>query len=106
VSLSILFASGVVIVASLAFVGLGTIYKWDLASRGYNRWTRVTGVAAVIALALAVAWGRLDDPLVALAILIGGVAFAAAFVWAHRRLSARVERELGAADEGQLDVGA
>lgn len=105
-SLSFLFASGVVIVASLAFVALGTLYKWDLASRGYNRWTRVTGVVAVIALALAVAWGRLDDPLIALGILVGGVVLAAVFVWAHQRLSARVERELGTPDEAQPDAGA
>ncbi len=102
---SILFASGVVIVASLAFVALGTVYKWNLASRGYNRWTRVTGVVAVIALALAVAWGRIADPLIALGILAGGAALAAVFVWAHRRLSARVERELGTPDEAQPDGG-
>lgn len=92
---SIIVASGVVVVASLAFVALGTIYKWDLASRAYNRWMRVTGTVAVLALAIAVAWGRIGQPVVALGILIGGVLLAAAFVWAHRRLSARVERELG-----------
>lgn len=103
---SILFASGVVIIASLAFVALGTLYRWDLSSRGYNRWTRVIGVVAVALLALAVAWNRLDDPLVALGVLLGGAALAAGFVWSHRRLSARVERELGTPDEAQPDVGA
>lgn len=92
---SIYIASGVVFVASLAIVALGTFYKWDFASHAYNRWTRVTGAAAVVALAAAVAWGRIDEPLLAAGILVGGVALAAAFVWAHRRLSARVERELG-----------
>jgi len=106
VSPSILVASGVVIVASLAFVALGTVYKWDLASRAYNRWMRAVGTVAVLALAVSVAWGRVDEPLVALGILAGGVALAAAFVWAHRKLSARVARELGTQDEAQPDVGA
>lgn len=102
---SILVASGVVIVASLVLVALGTVYKWDLASRAYNRWMRVTGMIAIMALALAVAWGRIADPLVALGILAGGAALAAVFVWAHRRLSARVERELGTPDEAEPDAG-
>jgi uncharacterized membrane protein len=99
VSPSIYIASGVVFVASLAIVALGTLYKWDFASHAYNRWTRVTGAVAVVALAAAVAWGRIDHPLIALGILVGGAALAAAFVWVHRGLSARVERELGAAGE-------
>lgn len=103
---SILFASGVVIAASLAFVALGTVYRWDLASRAYNRWTRVTGVVAIVALALAVAWGRIDDLPVAFGALMGGGALAAVFVWSHRALSARVEREIGTPAEELPDAGA
>ncbi|MBN2248094.1 MAG: hypothetical protein JW733_05290 [Coriobacteriia bacterium] len=94
---SIYYASGVVITACVAFLVVGTVYRWDLTSPGYGRWTRIVGALALIGIALAAVWERLDEPMVAFAAVVAGGAFAAAFVWAHRQLSRRLRATLGSA---------
>jgi quinol-cytochrome oxidoreductase complex cytochrome b subunit len=84
----------VVIAASVALVLIGERYKWDLTSVGYEKWTRVTGVIAVLAFAALTAWGQIKTPLVSVAIFAGGVALSVAFVVAHRGLTARVRDQL------------
>jgi hypothetical protein len=59
-----LFAAALLIIASLAFVAVGAVYKWDVTAPGYARWTRVVGAMAVLGLAAVAAWDRIDTPLV------------------------------------------
>jgi hypothetical protein len=87
---TVLIAAGIVIAASLGFVAVGAVCRWDLKDPRYGRWTRLVGVAALLGLAAVSAWAYRDEPLVALAILGGGAAASALFVWAHKRLSAKV----------------
>ena len=87
---SIYYASGVVIAACIAFLVVGTIYRWDLTSPGYGRWTRIVGVVALVGIALAAVWDRLGEPMVVFAAVVAGGALAAGFVWAHRLLSRRL----------------
>lgn len=93
-----LVAAAVVIAASSAFVIIGNIYRWDLTSVGYAKWTRVAGVIAVLALAGVAAWGRLDEPMLAIAVGVGGITIAVAYVIMHRRLTDRVREQLSERD--------
>lgn len=92
-SASLLVSAAIVIVSCVAFVVIGTVYRWDVTARGYARWTQVVGVLAVLGLAGVAAYDRREDALVAVAIGVGGVVLAALYVVWHRRLAARV-REL------------
>ncbi len=94
-------ASGVVVVSCVAFVAVGTAYKWDLTSPGYGRWTRVVGVLALMGIAVTTVWDRLNEPMVAFAAVVVGVALSAAFVWAHRLLSCRLIEATGADGRSQ-----
>jgi biotin transporter BioY len=86
-----LIASAIIlVVASAAFLFIGNAYKWELTSPGYGFWTRFTGSAAVMGLAVAAAWSRLDRPLIAAAIVVGGAALAVGYVWLHRWLTDRL----------------
>jgi drug/metabolite transporter (DMT)-like permease len=96
---TLLAPAAIVIVSSLAFVVIGTVYKWDLTSRGYNRWQQGVGVFALLGLAGVSAYGRLSEPLVAGAILLGGALLSAGYVLVYRKLAAQA-RELLASRDG------
>ncbi len=96
-----LVGAGVVIASSVAFVLIGEHYRWDMASTGYARWTRVTGVTALLAFAGLAAWSRIMTPLVSIAIVVGGIALSFAFVAAHRKLTARVRDQLTPRDPAE-----
>lgn len=87
---TLIASAAVLVVASIAFVAIGTAYKWDLMSPGYGFWTRAVGSAALMALAASAAWSRLDEPLIAAAIVFGGAAFAVGYVLLHRWLTERL----------------
>jgi hypothetical protein len=89
-----LIAAGIVIVSCAGFVVVGATYEWDIASRGYGRWTRVIGVFALLGLSGTTAWSRADEPLIAAAIALAGVALSVGFVVAHRRLQDRARASL------------
>lgn len=86
----VFIASGVVIVASLLFMAVGAAYRWDPASAGYGRWTRVIAVVALMAIAVVSVWEQRSEPLVMIAAVFVGAVLASGFVWAHRKLSARL----------------
>jgi len=88
--LSIYYATGVVTAACIVFLVVGTVYRWDLMSPGYGRWTRIVGAAALVGIALVTVWDRLSEPMVAFAAVFVGGALAAGFIWAHRLLSRRL----------------
>jgi hypothetical protein len=94
-SLATIVAVAIVAVASIATAAIGAAYQWQVTSRGYAIWTRVVGVAAVLGLSGVTAWSRHAQPIVALAIVVGGVALAVWFVWMHVRLTARIRASLG-----------
>lgn len=93
-----LAAAVVVIAASMAFVLVGNHYNWQLTSAGYAKWTRVTGVVAVLAIAGMAAWSRIAEPLLAITILVGGVALSVGYVILHRRLTEQVRAQLSRDD--------
>ena len=93
-SATLIVATAVVIASCIGFVVVGTVYKWDIASPGYGRWTRRIGVIAVIGMAGATAWARVEQPLLAVGIVLLGVALAAAFAVVHRRLEEKVRQAL------------
>lgn len=86
----VFIASGVVIVASLLFMAVGAAYRWDLTSAGYGRWTRGIAVVALMTIAVVSVWDQRSEPLVMIAAVFVGAVLASGFVWAHRRLSARL----------------
>jgi hypothetical protein len=86
----IYLASGVVAISCIAFVVVGTAYKWDVISTGYGRWTRIVGVTALMGVAITAVWDRLHEPVVVFAAVVVGATLSAAFVWAHRLLSCRL----------------
>lgn len=92
---AIIVAVVIVLVASTATVAIGAAYQWQVTSRGYAIWTRVIGVAAVLGLSGITAWSRRADPIIAVAIIVGGVALAVWYVWMHVRLTARIRASLG-----------
>lgn len=92
---SVFIASGVVILASLLFMVVGAVYRWDPTSAGYGRWTRVIAAVALMAIAVVSVWDYRDEPGVVAAALVVGAALASAFVWAHRALSARLRHPEG-----------
>lgn len=83
-------AAAIVIVGSIALVVVGNLFRWDMASPGYGRWTRVVGAACVVLLAAVAAWSRMDEPLVAALVFVAGVGLAVGYVQVHRRLTARL----------------
>jgi len=87
---SLIISVAIVLAASVGIVVVGTVYKWDLTSRGYGRWTRAIGVLALAGLTAVTAWSRWDEPAVAAAVIVGGIALSVGFVLLHRHLSARV----------------
>ena len=97
----IYLASGVVAVACIAFVAVGTAYKWDVASIGYGRWTRVVGVIALMGVAITAVWDRLREPMVVFAAVVAGATLSAAFVWAHRLLSCHLRAAMHGDDPGR-----
>lgn len=80
-------ASGVVVIACIAFMAVGAAYKWDVMSPGYGLWTRAVGVVALVGIVVTAVWDRLGEPKVAIAAAVVGVSLSAGFVWAHRLLS-------------------
>jgi hypothetical protein len=70
---------------------VGAVYRWDLTSAGYGRWTRVIAAVALMAIAVVSVWDYRDEPGVVAAAIVVGAALASAFVWAHRALSARLQ---------------
>ena len=99
--LTLLIASAIVILACVGFVVVGTVYRWKVTSRGYQRWTEAVGVIAVLGLAAVAAWARRADLPLALGVGAGGVALAVVYVVMHRRMSARVAEMLGMPEEAQ-----
>ncbi|MBN1193045.1 MAG: hypothetical protein JXA36_05080 [Coriobacteriia bacterium] len=97
-SSAMIIAAVIVIVASLAFVAVGMLFEWDLTARGYAWCTQAIGVAALLGIAIAIAWGRLDKPILAAAVLLVGCGLAAGYVWLHRHFSERVRRTLASAE--------
>ena len=93
-STTLIVASAVLIAACIGFVVVGTVYKWDITSRGYGRWTRCVGVIAVVSLAGVTAWARIRQPLLAAGIVLLGVGLAVAFAVVHRRLEEKVRDAL------------
>jgi len=87
---SVFIASGVVIAASLLFMVVGAVYRWDLTSAGYGRWTRIIAAVALMAIAVVSVWDPRGDPIVVIAALLVGGILASGFVLAHRALSARL----------------
>lgn len=83
-------ASAVVAVSCIAFMAVGTAYKWDLTSEGYGRWTRTIGALSLIGVVATAVWDRLKEPRVAVAATVVSVTLSAGFVWAHRLLSCRL----------------
>lgn len=96
-------AAGIVIVASVAFVAIGTACRWNLASPAYGRWTRLVGVLAVLGLGGVAAWTRRDDLLLALGVAGGSIALAAMYVAVHRKMTERVCEMLGRAEAGDSE---
>jgi len=94
-SVSLIIAVVILLVASTATVAVGAAYNWQVTSTGYSTWTRIIGVAAVLGLAGVTAWGRRADMLIAIAIALGGVVLAVWYVWMHVRLTNRVKASLG-----------
>lgn len=94
-SVSLIIAIAILLVASTATVAVGAAYDWQVTSNGYSVWTRIIGVAAVLGLAGVTAWGRRADMFVAVAIALGGIALAVWYVWIHVRLTNRVKASLG-----------
>ena len=100
-SVTLLISAAIVITSCVAFVVIGTVYRWDVTARGYARWTQIVGVLAVLGLAGVAAYARRDDALMAGAIGLGGIVLAALYVVWHRRLAARVRDLLaGGGTEG------
>ena len=95
---TVLTAAAIVILACIGFVIVGTVYKWDLTAPGYNRWTIVVGVLAVLALSGVTAWDRIDEPMTAATVMVLGVALSVGYVLLHRRLAARIREMLGSRD--------
>jgi hypothetical protein len=94
-SVALIIAVAIVLVASTATIVIGAVYDWQVTSRGYAIWTRIVGVAAVLGLSGVTAWSRRADSLLAVAIVAGGVALAVWYVWMHVRLTARIRASLG-----------
>lgn len=94
-SIETIIAVAIVAVASIATAAIGAAYQWQVTSSGYALWTRVIGVAAVLGLAGVTAWSRQTQPLIAVAIIAGGLALAVWYVWMHVRLTARIRASLG-----------
>lgn len=97
-SVTLIIAVAIVLVASLATIGVGAAYQWQVTSRGHAIWTRAIGATAVIGLAGVTAWSRRGEPILAVVVLAGGAALAVWYVWMHVRLTARIRASLG--DEG------
>ena len=91
---ALIIASAILVVASAALVAVGTVYKWDVTSEGYSRWMRATGAISVVALVTVAAWVRLDTPLVAAGIEVGGIVLAVLYVILHRQMTERVRKLL------------
>ena len=96
---SVYLSSAVVILACVGFMVVGTVYKWDVTSSGYARWTRAIGALALVAIALVLVWDRFDDLRVVAAATFLGVVLASAYVWMHRRVTERVSRDMGSAGQ-------
>lgn len=93
-SLLMQLAVGVLITASIAFVAIGSVYKWDTRVPAYGTWTRITGAVAVLLLAGLTAASRIDRPAMAGAIVVGGILLAWGYVILHKRLVDRVNAVL------------
>lgn len=93
-SLALIIASAILVVASAAFVAIGTRYNWDVTSEGYGRWTRVIGAVSVVALVTVAAWVRIDTLLVAAGIEVGGIVLAVLYVILHRQMTERIRKLL------------
>ncbi len=83
-------AVAVVVLASAATIAVGAAYKWQVASHGYGVWTRVIGVATIAAFAGITAWTRRAELPIAIAVVAGGVALAAGYLWVHLRLTRKL----------------
>ncbi len=82
------------VISSAALMAVGTVYKWQVASRGYGLWTRAIGLVTVLALTGITVWSRRADTLVAVLAGGGGIALAAGYLWLHIRLTNNL-REAG-----------
>lgn len=93
-SVTLVIAVVLVLLASCGLVAVGAAYHWDLTARGYGLWTRVIGAATVVGLALDTAWSRRGDPVAAGLVVAGGLVISVAFVALHRRLTERLKAAL------------
>lgn len=91
---ALIISAAILVIASAALVGIGTLYKWDVTSEGYGRWMRITGAISVVSLVTVAAWARIDTPLVAAGIEVGGIVLAVLYVILHRQMTERVRKLL------------
>lgn len=91
---AVIVAAAIFVIASAAFIVIGTVYQWDLTAEGYGRWTRGVGAVTLLALVGAGAWTRIDEPLVAAGIMAAGVLIAVCYVVLHRKLVERLRAQL------------
>jgi len=96
-------AVGIVVVASLALMGAGWVFRWDVMSAGYNLSARVIGAVALLALVLVAAYAKRDAPLMAGSILVGGVGLAIGFIVLHARLTRRLRATLAQRGDGRIE---
>jgi hypothetical protein len=96
---TLIAAALIVIIASAAFVAVGTAFRWNVTAPGYGLWTQVVGAVAVLGLAGVSAWSRIDSPLLAGLVMVAGVALAVIYVLVHRRLTRRVREILEPRDD-------
>lgn len=91
---ALIIAVVILVLASATFVGIGMLYRWDVTSEGYARWTRVSGAISLVALVTVAAWMRIETPLVAAGIEVGGILIAVLYVVLHRQMTDRVRKLL------------
>ena len=89
---TLIIGAGIVMLACVAFVAVGSAYRWDVTAPGYGRWIRIVSVLALLGLSGLGVWDRRTEPGVAAAIAIIGIALAVVFVRVHVRLSEKVRR--------------
>lgn len=89
-STTLLVAAGILIVASVSFVVIGSAYQWDVTAAGYSKWNRIVGVVALLGLVGVTAWTRISTPLVAAGIFVGGLVIAVCYVILYEKLAERV----------------
>lgn len=94
VSPELLIALAVVVVASVGFVVLGNVYRWDVLAPGYVTGSRILGVCALLAFAAVSAYARRAQPLTAALIVAAGAVTAAGYFALHRSLVRRIRASM------------